>query len=160
VKKGFYTNPALDIYSLPKRFTAAGNTTETQRLAVLASVLPIHKIQRLLLTYSGKDDYSHIGPTLRPYARLETLYVGMLERGRVAYVADGCAKTEQDGRAPKRRKTQLPSAGDISTKIDQLIRDTEEEETEDDEEGEEWLSGRMAVRARRRVVEVDVWMDG
>jgi hypothetical protein len=91
-----------------------------------------------LVAYSGQDDFSAVGPALRPYARLEPLYVDMFER------------------VGGRRKVRLPANGYVSERIDRLVRETEEEETEDDEEGEEVLHERLRVRERRRVVECEV----
>ena len=145
----FYLNFACDIIWLPARFTAASNTTETSRLASLSTILaPKHasRIQRMLVSWSGEDSYDGIGPVLRPYARLETLYLCM-----------------NDWRVKERIKKllryEIVGGGEFADKIRQVVQMTEDEETEDDEEGEEVVKTRVAVRARRRVLEVDLWLE-
>jgi len=142
----FYLNFARDIIWLPARFTAASNTTETSRLASLSTTLaPKHtsRIRRMLVSWSGEDSYDGIGPVLRPYARLETLYLCM-----------------NDWRVKERMKKllryEIVGGGEFAEKIRQVVQMTEDEETEDDEESEEVVKTRVAVRARRRIVEVDL----
>ncbi|KAF1844906.1 uncharacterized protein K460DRAFT_365852 [Cucurbitaria berberidis CBS 394.84] len=134
---------------LSSRFTAACNTAETFRLRELSSLLPlrfINRIRRLLVTYSGLDTYTRIGPVMRPYASLEVLYIGMVDWW--------------SNRMVKRlvRKGN-PKTGSVAQKIADVVAETEAEETDDDEETEEHLSKRVAVRERRRIVEVEVRLD-
>ncbi|KAF1828801.1 hypothetical protein BDW02DRAFT_584215, partial [Decorospora gaudefroyi] len=117
-----YFNFSLHTFYLPPRFTAAATTTETARLTSLTTLLPLRhlrRIQRLLVTYSGRDTFAGIGPALRPFAGLETLYIGM-------------------------EGSEGVRVGSVGEKVEGLVRGTEEEETEDDEEGEEVLAGRLA----------------
>jgi hypothetical protein len=142
----FYFNFTQDILWLGNRFTAACNTTETSRLSTLSSILPLpylSRIKKLLITYSGLDSYAMIGPTMRPYASLETLYLAMWDKGSKMSV---------------RRMLRLgvPDVGVAARKIEEFVRRTEDEETDDDEESEDVTSGRLAVRARRRILEVEV----
>jgi len=145
----FYLNFARDILWLPARFTAAANTTETARLASLSTMLaPKHaaRIQRILVSWSGEDSYDGIGPVLRPYARLETLYLCM-----------------NDWRIQERMKKllryEVVGGGEFAEKIKQVVQMTEDEETEDDGESEEVVKTRVAVRVRRRILEVDLRLD-
>ncbi|CAO2648253.1 Nn.00g075200.m01.CDS01 [Neocucurbitaria sp. VM-36] len=142
-----YFNFSHDILFLSSRFTAACNTTETSRLHTLSAILPSARlIQRLLITYSGFDDYSHIGPVMRPYAALEVLYIGMV---------DGWSN-----RAVRRMvRRGVPKRGVVAGKIEEVVRETEAEETDDDEESEEMLGRRVGVRERRRILEVEVRLD-
>jgi hypothetical protein len=143
---GFYFNFNRDIIWLGNRFTAACNTTETSRLSTLSSILPLpylSRMKKLLITYSGLDSYRSIGPTMRPYAGLETLYVSMWDKGSKEKVR-------------KMLGYGVPDVGVTARRIDELICQTEDEETDDDEETEEAASRRLAVRARRRILEVEV----
>jgi hypothetical protein len=145
-KVGCYFNFSRDILWLGNRFTAACNTTEISRLSTLSSILPLpylSRIKKLLITYSGLDSYALIGPTMRPYASLETLYVAMYDKGSKKGVK-------------KMLKHGVPDVGVTARRIEELVRQTENEETDDDEETEEVTNGRLAVRARRRILEVEV----
>ncbi|KAL1795772.1 hypothetical protein ACET3X_005996 [Alternaria dauci] len=144
--KGFYFNFNLDIIWLSARFTAACNTTETVRLTTLSSILPpvsISRIQRLLISYSGNDLYSLIGPVLRPYAHLETLYLCM-----------------NDERIRENVKTLMrkgiPAEGTMARKLRIMIEQAEVEKTDDDEESDEFEKERLAARQWRRILEVDI----
>ncbi|KAF1939212.1 hypothetical protein EJ02DRAFT_457164 [Clathrospora elynae] len=146
----FYIAFPSTVVWLSSRFTAACNTTETFRLHKLSSILPVRFVARvkvILITYSGLDAYAHIGPVLRPYASLETLYVGMVDNG-----SSGVVMTLL-GRG-------VPETGEVARRIERDVRETEAEETDDDEESEEMLNGRLAVRQRRRIVEVNIRLDG
>jgi hypothetical protein len=143
---GFYFNFNRDILWLGNRFTAGCNTTETSRLSTLSSILPIShlsRIKKLVITYSGLDSYATIGQTMRPYAGLETLYLAMWDKGSKEKVR-------------KMLAYGVPDVGVTARRIEELICQTEDEETDDDEEAEEATSRRLAVRARRRILEVEV----
>jgi hypothetical protein len=143
---GFYFNFARDILWLGNRFTAACNTTETSRLSTLSSILPpryLSRLKKLLITYSGMESYALIGPTMRPYAGLETLYVCMTDKG-----------SKQSVR--KMLRHGVPDVGVTASRIEELVKQTEDEETDDDEESEEVAKGRLVARARRRILEVEV----
>ncbi|KAJ4369620.1 hypothetical protein N0V83_005382 [Neocucurbitaria cava] len=145
-----YFNFSRCVIYLSTRFTPACNTTETFRLHTLATMLPksaARKIQRLLVTYSGFDDYSRIGPVMRPYANLEVMYIGMVDRWSNRVVRRMVVKGS-------------PEKGVVAGKIEGVVRATEAEETDDDEESDELLGRRVRVRERRRILEVDARLDG
>lgn len=148
----FYFNFSLDILFLSSRFRDPANenrTLETYRLQEFASALPAHyvaRLRRVLVTYSALDSYEKIGPVLRAYAGLETLYVGMLDLWSSKAVA----------RVLRRGK---PAVGCVAGRIRRVVEETEAEETEDEEESEEEVKKRMEVRARRRIVEVEARPD-
>lgn len=145
----FYFNFDRYILFLSSRFERGGRTTESVRLESVARLIPtepLRQIKRLLVTYSGLDSYEQIGPTLRPYASLEVLYVGM--------------KDQWSSRAVVRMLEKgKPSPNVVAEKINRNLIDTEAEETDDDEEPEEVSQLRLAVRTRRRIVEVDLRLD-
>jgi hypothetical protein len=144
-EKGFYFNFNLDIIWLSARFTAACNTTETLRLTTLSSILPptsLSRIQRVLVSYSGLDSYAVIGPALRPYAHLETLYLCMND-----------VRIQENVKALFRKG--IPAEGVTLRKLRRMVEQAEAEETDDDEESEEMTKKRLASRARRRMLEVD-----
>jgi len=143
-EKKFYFNFDRDIIWLSARFTAACNTTETVRLTTLSSILPsasLSRIQRLVISYSGLDSYALIGPYLRPFARLETLYLCMND-----------TRTKEN--VKRLLKKGVPADGVTAEKLRSTIEQTEADETDDDEESEEVATERLDVRARRRVLEV------
>jgi hypothetical protein len=80
---------------------------------------------------------------MRPYAGLETLYVAMCDKGSKEKVR-------------KMLGYGVPDVGVTARRIEELICQTEDEETDDDEETEEAATRRLAVRARRRILEVEV----
>ena len=144
-EKGFYFNFNLDIIWLSVRFTAACNTTETLRLTTLSSILPpttLSRIRRLLISYSGIDSYALIGPLLRPYSHLTTLYLCMNDER----VRENVKTLLMKGIRPK---------GAMADKLRSMIEQAEAEETDDEEESEENEKERLAVRQWRRVLEVD-----
>jgi hypothetical protein len=148
-EKGFYFNFNKDIIWLSARFTAACNTTETCRLTTLSSILPpstLSRIERLLVSYSGSDSYALIGPVLRPYAHLETLYICMNDER----IKENVKKLLEKG---------VPSQGVTAEKVRRMVELAEYEETDDDEESEEVGKERLAVRAKRRVLEVDLKLE-
>lgn len=143
---GFYLNFSRDILLLPLRFTACGITTETTRLSTFADILPVHylkRIRRVVVSYSGHDDYARMGTVLRLYSGLETLYLGMND----ARLRKGVKKTLKAG---------SPGVGTMAQMVEGIVRETEDEETDDEGEGEDEGRERMAVRARRRIVEVEL----
>jgi hypothetical protein len=143
-EKKFYFNFDRDIIWLSARFTAACNTTETLRLTTLSSILPppsLARIQRLIISYSGLDSYALIGPVLRPFAYLDTLYLCMNDR-----------RIKENVR--RLLKKGAPADGVTAEKLKSMVEQTEADETDDDEESEEVVTERLAVRARRRVLEV------
>ncbi|KAI4693791.1 uncharacterized protein J4E84_002367 [Alternaria hordeiaustralica] len=143
-EKKFYFNFDRDIIWLSARFTAACNTTETLRLQTLSSILPpisLSHIQRLVISYSGLDSYALIGPYLRPFARLETLYLCTND----ARIKDNVKRLLKKG---------VPADGVTADKLKSMIEQTEADETDDDEESEDLTTERLAVRASRRVLEV------
>jgi len=143
-EKKFYFNFDRDIIWLSARFTAACNTTETVRLQTLSSILPsasLSRIQRLVISYSGLDSYALIGPYLRPFARLGTLYLCMND----ARIKDNVKRLLKKG---------CPADGVTADKLRNMIEQTEADETDDDEESEDLTTERLAVRARRGVLEV------
>ena len=83
---------------------------------------------------------------MRPYASLEVMYIGMIDWW--------------SNRVVKRlvRKGK-PVTGAVAKKIAEVMAETEAEETDDDEEPEEHLRMRMAVRERRRILEVEARLD-
>ncbi|KAI4654825.1 uncharacterized protein J4E78_007002 [Alternaria triticimaculans] len=142
-EKEFYFNFDRDIIWLSARFTAACNTTETVRLTTLSSILPqasLSRIQRLVISYSGLDSYALIGSYLRPFARLETLYLCMND-------------TRMKENVKRLLKKGVPADGVTSEKLRSMIEQTEADETDDDEESEDLATERLEVRARRRVLE-------
>lgn len=144
-EKGFYVNFNRDVIWLSARFTAACNTTETLRLTTLSSLLPpasLSRIRRLLISYSGLDSYAHLGPALRPYTRLETLYLCMND-----------VRIQEHVKALLRKG--IPAEGVTARILKRMVEQAEAEETDDDEESEEMVRKRLAVRAKRRVLEVD-----
>ena len=143
-EKKFYFNFDRDIIWLSSRFTAACNTTETVRLTALSSILPptsLSRIQRLVISYSGLDSYALIGPYLRPFARLETLYLCMND----VFIKENVKRLLKKG---------VPADGVTAEKLRSTIEQTEADETDDDEESEDVAMERLVVRARRRVLEV------
>ena len=143
-EKKFYFNFDRDIIWLSARFTAACNTTETVRLTTLSSILPqasLSRIQRLVISYSGLDSYALIGPYLRPFEHLETLYLCMND----VRIKENVKKLLKKG---------VPADGVTAEKLRSRIEQTEADETDDDEESEDLATERLAVRARRRVLEV------
>ncbi|CAG5153742.1 uncharacterized protein ALTATR162_LOCUS3311 [Alternaria atra] len=148
-EKSFYFNFSRDILWLSARFTAACNTTETFRLTTLSSILPpatLSRIERLLVSYSGLDSYALIGPVLRPYAHLETLYLCMNDER----VIEKVKKLLDKG---------VPDEGVTAEKLRRILEQAEADETDDDDESEEMGNERLAVRARRRVLEVDLRLE-
>ncbi len=147
--RGFYFNFTRDIVWLGARFTGACNTTETQRLTTLSCILPpvsLSRIQRLIVSYSGLDSYALIGPVFRPFAHLETLYL---------CVNDGRMKEDVKMLLAK----GVPAAGAIAAKVKSMVEEAEAEETDDDEESKEVAQERLAVRAMRRVLEVELRLE-
>ncbi|KAI4699319.1 hypothetical protein J4E81_005213 [Alternaria sp. BMP 2799] len=143
-EKKFYFNFDRDIIWLSARFTAACNTTETVRLTTFSSILPptsLSRIQRLVISYSGLDSYALIGPYLRPFARLETLYLCIND----ARIKDNVQRLLKKG---------VPADGVTADKLKNMIEQTEADETDDDEESENLATERLEVRAKRRVLEV------
>ncbi|KAI4649593.1 hypothetical protein J4E93_003913 [Alternaria ventricosa] len=143
-EKKFYFNFDRDIIWLSVRFTAACNTTETICLQTLSSILPstsLSHIQRLVISYSGLDSYALIGPYLRPFARLETLYLCMND----ARIKENVKKLLKKG---------VPADGITAERLRSMIEQTEADETDDDEESEGLATERLEVRAKRRVLEV------
>ncbi|KAI4621565.1 hypothetical protein J4E80_003935 [Alternaria sp. BMP 0032] len=142
-EKKFYFNFDRDIIWLSARFTAACNTTETVRLTTLSSILPptnLSRVQRLVISYSGLDSYALIGPYLRPFARLETLYLCMND-----------TRTKEN--VKRLLKKGVPADGVTAGKLRSMIEQTEADETDDDEESVEVATERLGVRAKRRVLE-------
>ncbi|KAH7372002.1 hypothetical protein BKA66DRAFT_423266 [Pyrenochaeta sp. MPI-SDFR-AT-0127] len=144
-----YFNFSRDIIFLSSRFTREEGTSETFRLQELAVITPkpfLGRFARILVTYSGCDSYEDIGSVLRPYASLETLYIGMMDWW--------------SSRIAKRRvRKGNPATGTVASKIEEVLGKTEAEETDDDEESNEQLDLRAAVSKRRRIVEVEVRLD-
>lgn len=144
-----YFNFSRDIVFLSSRFAGKSGTTETYRLRELSLIMPLRflcRLTRILVTYSGLDSYERIGPILRPYARLEALYIGMMDWWSSRIVKRLLRKGN-------------PAPGTVATKIAQVVANTEAEETDDDEETHEQFEKRLAVRQRRRIVEVEVRLD-
>ncbi|KAF2855140.1 hypothetical protein T440DRAFT_464437 [Plenodomus tracheiphilus IPT5] len=76
----FYFNFSTDTLFLGKRFTAARNTTETARLRDLLRMLRrpvLARVERLLLTYSGRDRYADFGRLVGSFEKLKMLCVGV-----------------------------------------------------------------------------------
>ncbi|KAI8943634.1 hypothetical protein NX059_001619 [Plenodomus lindquistii] len=75
-----YISFTKDTVFLGTRSTAACDTTETSRMAMLKQILkPIYlaRIERLLVTYSGRDSYDKIGILFAPLKKLRIFYIGM-----------------------------------------------------------------------------------
>ncbi|KAH6868423.1 hypothetical protein BKA58DRAFT_402790 [Alternaria rosae] len=143
-EKKFYFNFSRDIIWLSARFTAACNTTETVRLTTLSSILPrasLSRIQRLVISYSGLDSYAFVGPYLRPFSHLETLYLCMND----VRIKENVKKLLKKG---------VPADSVTAEKLRNMVEQTEADETDDDEESEEVATERLATRAKRRVLEV------
>lgn len=149
VNVNFYLNFNTDIMFLSSRFTATDDSTESYRLRELSFILPLRflsRIRRLVVTYSGLDTYDLIGPLLRLYAGLEVLYIGMMD-----WWSNETVKQQlQRG---------YPVVGAVADKIQTVVQEVEAEETDDDEEPYEHVQKRLAVRARRRILEVEVRLD-
>lgn len=146
---GCYFNPTTDILFLSNRFTTTYNALETYRIRELIAILPssvTSRLRRLLVTYSGLDSYEQIGPLLRPLASLEVLYIGMKD----SWTSGMVRRLLHKGR---------PAPGVVAGKISRIVKEVEAEETDDEDELEEEVERRMAVRKKRRIVEADVRLD-
>ncbi|KAI1516943.1 hypothetical protein L13192_06014 [Pyrenophora tritici-repentis] len=142
----FYLKPTLTILFLPARFTASCRTPETARLRTLTTLFHpnlLSRLSRLLISFSGTDNFSAIGPVLRPYARLETLYLCMND-------------LRVDMRVRRLVRQGFWGRDLFAARIARVLRETEDEETDDESEGVEVARVREEVRERRRVVEVDL----
>lgn len=144
----FYINFERDIIFLSSRFTPSGKSTETSRLRELSSLLKstfLAKVRKVVVTYSGLDDFSESsnGEVLLDYHELETLYVAMCD-----WWSDRAVRTKlRQGR---------PMEGYVKFKIEAEMRIAEGEETEDEEESAEEYEARRAGRAKRKVVECEL----
>ncbi|KAK1912415.1 hypothetical protein P3342_010016 [Pyrenophora teres f. teres] len=142
----FYLNPTNTILFLPVRFTASCRTSETARLCILTTLFHsslLSRLSRLLISFSGTDSFNAIGPVLRPYARLETLYLCMND-------------WHVDARVRRLVRLGHWGRGVFAAEVARVLRETEDEETEDECEEVEVARVREEVRERRRVVEVDL----
>ncbi|KAJ4989003.1 hypothetical protein SVAN01_05441 [Stagonosporopsis vannaccii] len=146
--KNFYINFTLDIVFLSSRFAPRGST-ETARLRELSSLLmPVFLMQlkRIVVTYSGHDDFKRIGCVLMDFARLETLYVAMWDRWGEERVRERVGK----GR---------PVKGFVSWRVEESVRDVHGEQTEDEDEDLEEHERRVEDAERVRVVECILSLD-
>jgi hypothetical protein len=145
----FYFNFNHDILFLGSRFLRNRPSNETYRLRQLENAISfcyLSRLKRIVVTYSGLDDYSEISGTLRWLDDLEVLYVAMQDKRSSMDVVRGLRKG-------------YPRAGMVSAKILQVLSDAEGEETEDEEEDADSREERKMIRANRRVVEVDLRLD-
>lgn len=145
----FYFNFANDIVFLSSRFTPAGKSTETFRLRELSTLLAppfLSRLRRVVVTYSGRDDYAAIGGVVRPYVCLETLYVAMSD-----WWSERGVRT--------RLRNGKPPAGYVAWSVERVMREADAEEADDEGESDGENEGKMQVRLRRRVVECELRLD-
>jgi hypothetical protein len=106
----------------------------------------IQRFRRVVITYSGMDDYSRVANQMRWLQGMETMYIVMM---------DWWSK-----RTVKRLlRKGIPRIGSVSNRIDAALREQEADETDDDDEDEEDKARKLAVRARRRIVECQLKLD-
>ncbi|KAH7089988.1 hypothetical protein FB567DRAFT_547526 [Paraphoma chrysanthemicola] len=145
----FYFNFDRDIIFLSSRFMKGQNTTETFRLREFTSLFPLSvtsRLCRILVTYSGMDSYERIGPMFRPLINLDIFYLGMMDWW--------------SGKTVKRLlRKGVPAPDAMAHKIESIVKKTEAEETDDDEESREDWMGRIMKRQARRIVECEVRLD-
>lgn len=100
----------------------------------------------MVVTYAGLDDYSQIANTMRWLSGMEVLYVAMM---------DWWSK-----RSVKRMlRKGVPRRGDVSGRIEKVVREAEAEETDDEDEEETDRKERLRVRGLRRILEVELRLE-
>jgi hypothetical protein len=145
----FYFNFDKDLIFLSSRFRISEPSTETFRLrelSTLMSPLFLSRLRRVVVTYSGLDDYTSIGHVLRWYLGLQTLYIGMVD-----WWSESSVKT-------KLRRGK-PQVGFVASRVKEELKRTEDEETDDEGESEEEYEERMRLREGRRVIECKLRLD-
>lgn len=148
VSKKFYINFARDIVFLSSRFTIQPGT-ETRRLRELSSLLKpvfLMQLKRVVVTYSGRDDYERIGGVVMDFVALETLYVAMWDRWSEGWVRE-------------RLEKGTPVKGFVEWKVEGAVRDARGEETEDEDESAEEYEKRVEDVKMVRVVECVLRLD-
>jgi hypothetical protein len=120
----FYFNFMHDILFLSSRFSTIFHTTETYRLKELNNLVPFYhlkSLRRICITYSGMDDYSGVSNAMRWLQGMETLYMAMMDRWSKKTVKRLLARG-------------IPKSGSVSEKIEERLREADDEETEDESE--------------------------
>jgi len=146
--KKFYINFALDIVFLSSRFTPHGST-ETARLRELSSLLEpvfLMQLRRIVVTYSGRDNYEEMGCVLIDFCRLDTLYVAMWDQW-------------SEGRIRERVRRGKPVRGFVEWKVEGSVRDAQGEETEDEDQSLEEYVRKVQDTKRVRIVECLLRLD-
>jgi hypothetical protein len=147
--KKFFFDFERDIIFLSSRFTPKKNATETFKLREFTALMPLStlsRIRRVAATYSSLDSYERIGRQFRYLAKLEVFYLAMTDRWSPESV--------------KRRLMKgVPKPGIEAIRIQEMVEDTEANETSDEDEDEEEKKARLKVRAVRRMVEVELRLD-
>ncbi|KAF2736799.1 hypothetical protein EJ04DRAFT_562073 [Polyplosphaeria fusca] len=145
-----YFNHDHDILFLSSRFKDGMVTSETQRLRGLEGVMgcaDLRHVRRVVVTYSGVDDYASVALAMRWLKGLETLYVGMVDWW-----------SERGVRRRVRRGS--PRMGEVEGVIGRRLGELEGEETSDEEEEEEGGECRGCGEKRSvRVVEVELRLE-
>ncbi|KAF2119162.1 hypothetical protein BDV96DRAFT_643309 [Lophiotrema nucula] len=144
----FYLNFQHDILFLSSRFASGLHASETYRLREMESLVPyphLARLRRIVVTYSGVDDYSRIAFSMRWLKQLETLYVAMMDWWSKRTVT-------------RLLRKGVPGQGTVAMKIERNLADLEGEETDDDSDKEEF--GDSSVTKRNvRVVEVELRLE-
>ena len=131
--KSIYFNFDRDVMFLSSRFLAGQFSTETTRLRGLSTIIDVSRLRRVVVTYAGTAEYEDIGRALKPFRSLKQLYVAELDR----WGGGG-----------------LPHPGRTAHTIEAEIERFEAEETDDEEESDEDLARKLAVRYNREVKEL------
>ncbi|KAF2463624.1 uncharacterized protein BDR25DRAFT_319831 [Lindgomyces ingoldianus] len=160
-KTFFYFNFAYDIVFLSSRFLGPEPTssfeksiapstdfTETFRLRAMEGLMPfqhLKRLRRVVLTYSGHDEYKMFTYHLRWFKNLEVLYIAMVDWW----------SERQVKRAVRKGKIKV---GAIREAIQGRLEKYKGEETDDDEDEDHSEEG-VEEKKEIRVVEVELRLD-